>query len=86
MMAISNAENRMMNKRSDDAALSSDSSLLAHEEQSTIKSVTCPYCGSKDTEFFSLFGQQLLTAQYYCNGCHTPFEHIKDDEVLDIAL
>jgi hypothetical protein len=19
--------------------------------------------------------------QYYCNGCHTPFEHIKDDDV-----
>jgi hypothetical protein len=35
-----------------------------------------------DTEFFSLFGQQLLTIQYYCNTCHTPFEHVKDDAVL----
>ena len=34
---------------------------------------------STDTEFFSLFGQQLLTEQYYCNTCHTPFEYIKDD-------
>ena len=45
--------------------------------------VICPYCGSHDTELFSLFGQQLLTAQYYCNACHTPFERIKDDEVLN---
>ncbi len=44
--------------------------------------VTCPYCRSTDTEFFSLFGQQLLTMQYYCNACHTPFEHVKDHEIL----
>ena len=43
----------------------------------------CPYCGSTNTELFSLFGQQLLTVQYYCNDCHTPFERIKDDDVLD---
>ena len=45
--------------------------------------VRCPYCGSSDTELFSLFGQQLLTVQYYCNACHTPFERIKDDDVLN---
>jgi len=45
-------------------------------------SVICPYCGSGETEFFSLFGAQLLTAQYYCRACHTPFEQIKNDEVL----
>ncbi len=45
--------------------------------------VLCPYCGSHQTELFSLFGQQLLTVQYYCNACHTPFERIKDDEVLN---
>ncbi len=45
--------------------------------------VLCPYCGSTDTELFSLFGQQLLTVQYYCNTCHTPFERVKDDDVLD---
>ncbi|GHO92507.1 hypothetical protein KSF_025550 [Reticulibacter mediterranei] len=44
--------------------------------------VTCPYCGSTETELFSLFGQQLLTVQYYCNRCRTPFEYIKDDAVL----
>jgi DNA-directed RNA polymerase subunit RPC12/RpoP len=43
---------------------------------------TCPYCGSGETEFFSLFGSQLLTAQYYCRACHTPFEQVKNDDVL----
>jgi DNA-directed RNA polymerase subunit RPC12/RpoP len=46
------------------------------------RQVHCPYCNSTDTTFFSLFGQQLLTVQYYCNACHTPFEYVKDDEVL----
>jgi hypothetical protein len=41
--------------------------------------VICPYCRSTNTELFSLFGQQLLTMQYYCQNCHTPFEYIKDD-------
>ena len=45
--------------------------------------VACPFCGSTHTELFSLFGQQLLTVQYYCNACSTPFERIKDDDVLD---
>ena len=45
--------------------------------------VACPFCGSTDTELFSLFGQQLLTVQYYCNACHTPFEYVKDDDILD---
>ncbi len=53
-------------------------------EQATPAEVTCPYCGSTDTELFSLFGQQLLTVQYYCNACRTPFEHVKDDDVLDV--
>jgi len=43
--------------------------------------VICPYCASSATELFSLFGQQLLTAQYYCRDCHTPFAYIKDDEL-----
>jgi len=45
--------------------------------------INCPFCGSTDTELFSLFGSQLLTVQYYCNHCHTPFERVKDDDVLD---
>jgi DNA-directed RNA polymerase subunit RPC12/RpoP len=53
------------------------------DEAASKREVTCPYCHSTDTEFFSLFGQQLLTLQYYCNTCHTPFEYVKDDDVLD---
>jgi DNA-directed RNA polymerase subunit RPC12/RpoP len=45
--------------------------------------VICPYCNATDTEPFALFGQQLLTVQYYCNACHTPFECVKDDDILD---
>jgi ring-1,2-phenylacetyl-CoA epoxidase subunit PaaD len=53
------------------------------EPNETIQAkVACPYCGSTETELFSLFGQQLLTVQYYCNRCRTPFEYIKDDAVL----
>jgi hypothetical protein len=44
---------------------------------------SCPFCRSSDTELISLFGQQLLTVQYYCNACHTPFECVKDDDILD---
>ena len=45
--------------------------------------VCCPFCGSEQTEPLSLFGQQLLTAQYYCTGCHTPFEKVRDSEILN---
>lgn len=50
------------------------------EHEQTV--VHCPYCNSTETTFFSLFGQQLLTVQYYCDACHTPFEYIKDDALL----
>ena len=45
--------------------------------------IACPFCQSTDTELFSLFGQQLLTVQCYCNACHTPFECVKDADILD---
>lgn len=48
-----------------------------------MKEVTCPYCSSTNTELYSLFGQQLLTVQYYCQSCHTPFEYVKDDDSLN---
>ena len=59
---------------------SMDGQLSEHKAK-----VTCPYCASVDTEFFSLFGQQLLTMQYYCNACHTPFEYVKDELIEDLA-
>ena len=46
------------------------------------RSVRCPFCGSVETEPLSLFGRQLLTAQYYCNECRTPFEKCKDVHTL----
>ncbi|HEY7350215.1 MAG TPA: hypothetical protein VH599_17990 [Ktedonobacterales bacterium] len=51
-------------------------------QQDEAQRAICPYCGSGETEFFSLFGSQLLTAQYYCRTCHTPFEQIKNNDVL----
>jgi DNA-directed RNA polymerase subunit RPC12/RpoP len=45
----------------------------------------CPYCNARDTEMISLFGQQLMTAQYYCNTCNTPFERVKGHDVLSDA-
>jgi ring-1,2-phenylacetyl-CoA epoxidase subunit PaaD len=42
--------------------------------------VRCPFCGASDAEPFSLFGSQLLTEQWYCRACRTPFERVKDDE------
>lgn len=47
-----------------------------------LKPIACPFCGSSNVEFTSLFGQQLLTVQYYCNHCRTPFERIKGDDAL----
>jgi formate dehydrogenase maturation protein FdhE len=42
----------------------------------------CPFCGSSDADMLALFGQQLMTAQYYCNACRTPFERVKSRDVL----
>ena len=41
--------------------------------------VACPFCGSADVELLALFGSQLLTDQYYCRACRTPFEHLRAD-------
>ena len=41
--------------------------------------VACPFCGSADIELLALFGSQLLTDQYYCRACRTPFEHLRAD-------
>lgn len=40
-------------------------------------SVACAYCDSTETEFFSLFGQSLLSSQYYCHNCRTVFESVR---------
>lgn len=43
------------------------------------KGPACPFCQSEDTEMMALFGSQLLTSQYYCNGCHTVFEVVRHE-------
>lgn len=43
---------------------------------------TCPYCGSAQVVLLSLFGPQLLTVQMCCETCHTPFEFVKDDAIV----
>lgn len=42
------------------------------------RGVTCPFCRSKDVEPMAMFGAQLMTEQFYCRACHTPFEHLRD--------
>lgn len=44
---------------------------------SSTKIVPCPYCDSFETELQSQFGSTACKAQYFCNGCHQPFEHFK---------
>lgn len=50
-----------------------------------VADIECPFCQSTDTELISLFGQQLLTVQYYCNHCHTPFERVKGEDTIEDA-
>ncbi|HEU5349749.1 MAG TPA: hypothetical protein VFU63_14145 [Ktedonobacterales bacterium] len=47
--------------------------------------VACPFCGSSDVELLALFGSQLLTDQYYCRACRTPFEHLRADAPDSVA-
>jgi transposase-like protein len=44
------------------------------------KRVECPFCHATDTEMIALFGMQMMTSQYYCNGCHSAFEAVKWDD------
>jgi ring-1,2-phenylacetyl-CoA epoxidase subunit PaaD len=39
--------------------------------------VTCPRCGSEDTELVSQFGPTSCKALYRCLSCKEPFEHFK---------
>ena len=40
-------------------------------------SVTCPRCGSRDTEKLSEFGSTACKAQYRCTSCAEPFDYFK---------
>jgi len=56
---------------------------MGYNTSETQTRVRCPFCGSTDNEPLALFGQQLLTVQMYCNACRTPFEYVKDDDILE---
>src|SRR5712692_9856786 len=56
---------------------------MGYNTSETQTKVRCPFCGSTDNEPLALFGRQLLTVQMYCNACRTPFEYVKDDDILE---
>lgn len=42
--------------------------------------IACPFCGSGDSEPLSTFGSLLMTSQYYCRRCRTPFEWVRQED------
>ncbi len=46
-----------------------------HDER---REVSCVWCASTDVERLAEFGPGLMTEQWYCNACRSPFELIKE--------
>jgi ring-1,2-phenylacetyl-CoA epoxidase subunit PaaD len=44
----------------------------------TVRALTCPLCGSADTEELSPFGATACKDLHRCRGCGEPFEHVKE--------
>lgn len=44
----------------------------------TRRAVTCPRCGSTQTELTSEFGSTACKALYRCVACLEPFDHVKE--------
>jgi len=42
--------------------------------------VTCVWCGSRKVERIGEFGPGLMTEQWMCLTCHSPFEWIRKRE------
>ena len=40
--------------------------------------MSCVWCASTDVERLAEFGPGLMTEQWYCNACRSPFELIKE--------
>lgn len=40
--------------------------------------LTCPQCGSRDTEQLSRFASTACKSMWRCNSCREPFDHFKD--------
>lgn len=45
--------------------------------------LTCPWCGSGHVEEIAAYGSLLMTAQWYCNACHSPFERVRHRSAAD---
>jgi transposase-like protein len=40
--------------------------------------VDCAFCGSSETEPTSIYGSHMLTSQYFCHGCKSSFDWVRD--------
>jgi hypothetical protein len=40
--------------------------------------VSCVWCGSEDVERLGDFGPGLMTEQWFCRACHSPFEVVRE--------
>jgi ring-1,2-phenylacetyl-CoA epoxidase subunit PaaD len=49
----------------------------AEQPLSFVARVSCPRCGSADTERLSQFGSTACKALYRCRACREPFEYFK---------
>ena len=43
----------------------------------TVRTVSCPFCGSPNTALESEFGATACKSLHSCHNCHQPFEHFK---------
>ncbi len=43
----------------------------------SVETVTCPFCGSPQTEEKSEFGSTACKSIHFCNACHQPFDKFK---------
>jgi hypothetical protein len=41
------------------------------------RDVKCVWCGSRDVERLGEFGPGLMTEQWMCLACHSPFEWVR---------
>lgn len=39
--------------------------------------VTCPWCGATDVSQIGPYGTLLMTAQWFCDACRSPFERVR---------
>lgn len=42
------------------------------------EALSCPFCNAADPEQVSLWGGQMITAQWRCRACGSYFEAIRD--------